>query len=443
MRHLALLIVPLLIVAAGCAPRGKKQAAPTPKNYSAPLAPGAAGIVLTDMSELPPVRTTPTSRAALTAAAQRSLKWLGTSKKAGEQIAKQTHGIGAERVRAGLERLVVLLESTRDDGALDAAIRSEFALYRSVGCDNAGTVLFTGYYTPILDASLTRTERFRFPLYGKPGDLQSNPGYDVSQQRLPDGSLRPYPTAQELERSDALTGSELLWLEDEFDAYSVRVQGSARVRIDGSERNVGFAGTNGHPYTGLNAMLVKDGKMQPDQISYTNLRRYFREHPGELAGYAARNPRLTFFAFTKEGPYGCLGETVPVEPDVSIATDKDIFPPRRTDVRQPARTQRAAPRPGPRRRHPRCGALRSLYGRWARSRQPRRAAVCRGQAVPTSSASDLHGQGNLRPHAPRRRRARRLAVRVPAPVRLQCLGWPRGNAGGKRLPVLRHRFPRR
>ena len=39
----------------------------------------------------------------------------------------------------------------------------------SVGCDGEGTVLFTGYYTPIWPASLTRDARYRYPLYRTTG----------------------------------------------------------------------------------------------------------------------------------------------------------------------------------------------------------------------------------------------------------------------------------
>src|SRR4051812_2230137 len=35
----------------------------------------------------------------------------------------------------------------------------------------AGSGFFTGYYEPIVDGSLTRTEKYRFPLYRRPGDL--------------------------------------------------------------------------------------------------------------------------------------------------------------------------------------------------------------------------------------------------------------------------------
>jgi len=38
--------------------------------------------------------------------------------------------------------------------------------------DSATTeVLFTGYYQPVIDGSLVRTEKFRYPVYGRPADL--------------------------------------------------------------------------------------------------------------------------------------------------------------------------------------------------------------------------------------------------------------------------------
>src|SRR5690606_4565575 len=64
--------------------------------------------------------------------------------------------------------------------ALNAEIAANFEVYKSVGApDPAGgyteRVLFTGYYTPILEASLTREGPYQYPLYKRPDDLASDP----------------------------------------------------------------------------------------------------------------------------------------------------------------------------------------------------------------------------------------------------------------------------
>ena len=107
-----------------------------------------------------------------------------------------------------------------------------FAVYRSVGWDRKGTVLFTGYYSPEFPASQTRTARFSHPLYRRPADLVTD---EVTGQprgrRRPDGTTGPYPTRREIEQSGMLVGTELVWLEDELAAYIVHVNGSARLTL--------------------------------------------------------------------------------------------------------------------------------------------------------------------------------------------------------------------
>ena len=50
-------------------------------------------------------------------------------------------------------------------------IQSDYRIYRSVGRNGEGEVLYTGYYEPLLKGSLVRSDRYRFPIYTRPRDL--------------------------------------------------------------------------------------------------------------------------------------------------------------------------------------------------------------------------------------------------------------------------------
>ncbi len=67
------------------------------------------------------------------------------------------------------------------------------------------------------------------------------------------------------------------------------------------------------------------GSPSPSTPTAQTLRAYFQAHPEDLAGYAAKNPRGIFFTVTSGGPYGSLGQLVTT--DVTVATNKQIFPP--------------------------------------------------------------------------------------------------------------------
>jgi len=324
---LALALAALAVMpTAGCRWGREKPAVPTKPDYNAALPPGAVALTEVSIDQLPTVSFNAAHRAELHTAIAHSLSYLAT-KSADRKYATPIAGITKEAVIKGLKQLDELIGSSSNEADFNAAIRNRFRAFKSVGCDGRGTVLFTGYYTPIFNASLTQTGEYRYPLYSRPKDLVSGASSDaLASQRLPDGSTRPYPSRAELESSGVLKGTELIWLANPVESYIVQVQGSARLRLTSGEMvEVGYDGTNGHQYHPLAMDLVNEGKIARSELSLATVRRYFQSHPDELPGYTARNPRFIFFTRTTGGPFGSLGR--PVTADVSIATDKAIFPP--------------------------------------------------------------------------------------------------------------------
>jgi len=230
-----------------------------------------------------------------------------------------------ERAVASLQAFEALLDSGKTPEQLNAAIRSQFDVYTSVGWDGSGVVWFTGYYTPIFNGSMTRTDRFRYPLYKEPPNLAKTADGTVLGLRGADGTIRPCGTRKELEQSGALAGTELVYLGDPFEVYIAHVQGSARVRLpDGRMITVGYAANNGLDYVSVGKELVKDGKIAKENLSLQAMIDYFRAHPQEVTEYTWRNPRFVFFALNEGAPHGSLNE--PVTPLRTVATDKAIFP---------------------------------------------------------------------------------------------------------------------
>jgi len=208
---------------------------------------------------------------------------------------------------------------------LNETIREKFDVYMSVGCDDRGTVLFTGYYTPIFDGSMSRTERFQYPLYKMPADLVKGSDGEILGRRGADGQLRPYPSRAVIEDSRMLRGTELAWLDDPFEVYIAHVQGSAKVRqADGQLITVGYAANNGHEYKSVSKELVKDGRISSEQLSLSAMIDYFKQNKELVDTYVRRNPRFVFFKREDGPPRGSLNE--PVTAFRSIATDKSIFP---------------------------------------------------------------------------------------------------------------------
>jgi membrane-bound lytic murein transglycosylase A len=237
-------------------------------------------------------------------------------------------GISHAHALASLERFREIL--TESEGPADFAqhLEREFTVYKSAGWDGrGGGVLFTGYFTPILEGALAAGARYRWPLYALPPDLAKGPEGEILGRRLPDGSLEPYPTRRAIEAGSLLAGQglELVWLADPLDAFIAHVNGSAFVRLeDGSLLRLGYAGKNGQEYTSLGQELIADGELEPDQLSLPSIRAWAAEHPERLQEYMQRNASYVFFTPIDGNPRGSLN--VEVTAGRSLATDKTLFP---------------------------------------------------------------------------------------------------------------------
>ena len=295
-------------------------------DYNRELPPGASALrKITDPELLPDFRAGFTSQPQdLVAAIDGSLAYLGH--RSSEKYYPMA-GITHAQVVESLKAFRALVLSARSGEELQKEIVSRFEVYESVGCDGLGTVLFTGYYTPIFEGSRTKDGTYKHALYKLPPDLVKDAEGNCLGRKLADGSLAPYPTRGEIETSGMLEGQglELVYLKEKFEAYICQIQGSAKIRLaDGQMMEVGYAGKNKAPYKSISQMLVDEGKIPPARRSLSSMREYFRQHPEEVDRYLQQNPSYVFFQESSGGPYGSLG--VAVTPGRSLATDKSIFP---------------------------------------------------------------------------------------------------------------------
>lgn len=291
--------------------------------YDKPLPPGAHALrKITDPAMIPNLTFACYELKDLRECVHNSLSYL--SKPSSKQffpMADITH----ERTVASLRAMAKLLDSGLFGKDLDAAIRAEFDFYQSVGCDDLGTVLFTGYYTPIFDGSLKPSGRYKYPLYKQPADLVKNDKGETLGQKLANGSVAPYPDRSEIEQSGMLKGQEIAWLTDPFEVYIAHVQGSAILRTPGGkEVTLGYAATNGHEYKSVGKQMIDDGLVPSAGLSLKAMIDYFKAHPDQVDQYVFQNPRYIFFRTDTGNPRGCLNE--PVIAKRSIATDKSIYP---------------------------------------------------------------------------------------------------------------------
>ncbi len=314
-----ILLCALLVVSAvisGCQKPQRLQ-------YGRPLPPGELALrKIMNPAEIPDFTDGCYNAAHLQGTIDNSLNYLGKpSSKQFFPYGDITH----DHAVASLKAFKKLLESGLRGPQLNAAIIEKFDVYISVGCDDKGTVLFTGYYTPIFDGSEVADETFRYPLYNQPDDLVKAPDGAILGRKGPAGQITRYPPRAMIESSNMLAGKELIWLGDPFEVYIAHVQGSAKIRMpDGTLTTVGYAANNGYEYHSIARDMVRDGRISRDQLSLSAMIEYFKKNINLVSMYTQRNPRFVFFRKEQGRPRGSINE--PVIPMRTIATDKSIFP---------------------------------------------------------------------------------------------------------------------
>lgn len=192
------------------------------------------------------------------------------------------------------------------------------------------TPLITGYYEPELAGSLQRHGPYQVPLYLRPPELvtvdlglfrDSLAGERIAG-RVVDGRLLPYPDRRAIEKG-ALNGRglELVWVDNAADAFFLQIQGSGRVRLDdGSVLRIGYAATNGRPYTAIGRTLIAHGEIKPADMSMQTIRDWLARHPAQAAALMRQNASYVFFRqLDGDGPIGAQG--VVLTPGRSLAID--------------------------------------------------------------------------------------------------------------------------
>jgi len=239
-----------------------------------------------------------------------------------------------------LEAFLGILNQDLPIEEFNKKISEEFVLYR-VGKGKNKKVLFTGYYRPVIEASLKRTPLYRYPIYQMPEQslqrvkyrsgiqlVGTNTGIKKIRESYAEKKAWRRFTREEIDRKGVLKGQglEVAWLKDDLERFFLHIQGSGMlVFADGTRQGVGYQGSNQHTYTGIGKLMIQDGAIEISQGSMQGIKKYFVDHPQDIAKYLYQNKRYIFFTLNDdEGPRGSGGgELVGGR---SIATDKSIYP---------------------------------------------------------------------------------------------------------------------
>ncbi|WP_294227424.1 MltA domain-containing protein [uncultured Shimia sp.] len=184
-------------------------------------------------------------------------------------------------------------------------------LFRPVLIEEAEkSALFTGYFEPELDGSLTPSGRYRFPIYRLPTEAR-------------DGK---WISRREIETTGALQGRglEIAWVDDSVELFFLQIQGSGRIRLpNGSYIRVGYGGANGHKYRSIGAELVRRGVYNAHQVSAQVIKNWVNRNPVDGAELLRHNDSFVFFREVSrvpahKGPLGAMNRSITAMRSVAV-----------------------------------------------------------------------------------------------------------------------------
>ncbi len=199
-----------------------------------------------------------------------------------------------------------------------------------------GEGLLTAYYEPELEVRAEPAPGYDEPIFSRPEDLVTvDPKRFAAtgfrgrklMGRVDEGSLVPYYTRGEIKKKG---GKALAW-GSPADVFFLQVQGSGRLHFkDGRIMRAAFAGHNGHAYTSIGRILIKEGELDAGKASKGGIEKWMAAAgPEKTRALMNRNDRYVFFKAkpvldTTLGPIGTQG--APLTAGASLAVDPGLYP---------------------------------------------------------------------------------------------------------------------
>jgi membrane-bound lytic murein transglycosylase A len=172
--------------------------------------------------------------------------------------------------------------------------------------------LYTGYYELDLTASLTPTEKYKYPIYARPDDL---------------ALMRPYYTREEIE-SGILKGRnlEIAYTDDPVRLFFLHIQGSGILHFENGESlRITYDGQNGHKYFPIGKYLKYVEKIRPEEINALFIMNWLRLYAFKAQKIMNYNKSYIFFRKNMaSSPIGA--QNLPLTPGRSLAIDRKFFP---------------------------------------------------------------------------------------------------------------------
>ena len=200
--------------------------------------------------------------------------------------------------------------------SLESGDPSELAKYgiqtaQLGGGDSEGNVLFTGYFSPVIELRHQANDTYKYPVYAKPECDVDCP----TRAQIYDGALNG-------------KNLELGYSSNLIDPFIMEVQGSGFVHFgdDDTLEYFAYAGKNNKAYISIGKILIDEGEVPREKMSLKAIKEWVDSHnEQQVKELLEQNPSYVFFQPRAAAPVtGTAG--VPLLPMASVAGDRSILP---------------------------------------------------------------------------------------------------------------------
>ncbi|WP_261857813.1 murein transglycosylase A [Photobacterium sanguinicancri] len=179
------------------------------------------------------------------------------------------------------------------------------------GGDGYGNVMFTGYFSPVIELRHQANEKFKYPVYGMP----KCDGKCPTRTEINNGVL----ANQQL---------ELGYSASMLDVFMMEVQGSGFVHFDDNDelQYFAYAGKNGHPYVSIGRILIERDQVPREKMSLKAISDWVaKQDEATVRELLEQNPSYVFFKPQESlDVMGTAG--IPLLAHASVAADREYLP---------------------------------------------------------------------------------------------------------------------
>ncbi|WP_083882397.1 murein transglycosylase A [Photobacterium marinum] len=179
------------------------------------------------------------------------------------------------------------------------------------GADDFGNVMFTGYFSPVIELRHEPNEKFRYPVYAMPKCEEQCP----TRADIYAGALEGL-------------GLELGYSASMLDIFMMEVQGSGFVHFEDNDQLQYFAynGKNGHPYVSIGKVLIERDEVPREKMSLKAIKDWVSQQDhASVRELLEQNPSFVFFK--PQDSLDVMGTAgIPLQAHASVAADREYLP---------------------------------------------------------------------------------------------------------------------